>query len=157
MKALILAAALAGAAPAQKIHELCAPCHSEQARDFATHTHFSKNIGCDACHGPSEAHRKATGAAPPDRVAAPDEVPALCGACHVAQRKDYQASRHAALLAARPRVRSAQCGACHGVHAPRRGAAMERQCLRCHEALPAACRKTGCADCHNKHTLAARR
>jgi len=28
---------------AQKTHEFCAPCHSEQVADFQTHKHFQKD------------------------------------------------------------------------------------------------------------------
>ena len=97
MKYLLLAL-YASSLFAQKTHEFCAPCHAEQVGDFQTHPHFAKGLSCDACHGQSVKHRTSTGAASPDRVAAPDEVPALCGTCHPAQKKEYLTTKHATLV-----------------------------------------------------------
>ena len=142
---------------AQPAHELCSACHATQVEDFKTHAHFAKNLSCDACHGPSVKHRTTTGNAPPDRVAAPDEVPALCGACHTSQLKEYSSSRHAKLVAERSKVRSANCATCHGVHSARKTAQILVQCARCHSSLPATCnRQAGCVSCHQKHTMAAK-
>jgi hypothetical protein len=126
---LLIAAPL----PAQPLHERCSACHSEQAADFQTHTHFNKSLSCDICHGRSEKHMKAVGAAPPDRVAAPDEVPALCGPCHAGQHKDYLPTAHAKLVLARSEKRAPNCSSCHGHHAPR---AAKSMCGRCHARLP---------------------
>jgi len=145
---------------AQKTHEFCAACHTEQVTDFQSHPHFQKNLSCDICHGASVKHRTSTGAAAPDRVAAPDEVPALCGTCHEAALKEYLTSKHAALLAQRAKVKTANCGGCHGVHGFRAAAQIERQCHRCHSSLPASHPKmqnASCTSCHAKHTLAAKR
>lgn len=147
---------------AQETGKLCAPCHAEYAADLKTHKHAEKGITCEVCHGPSQQHRNAAGATAPDRVAAPDEVSALCGGCHSAQRKEYEPSKHGVLVLARGKTRSANCGSCHGVHSPRGAAAMERQCARCHASLPEACSKPvtvasgklRCAVCHSPHTLA---
>ncbi len=128
---------------AQKTHELCAPCHAEQVADFQSHPHFQKGLSCDACHGPSVKHRTSLGAPPPDRVAAPDEVPALCGGCHAAQARDYLASRHGKLVMARSKVKAANCVTCHGMHNPRAAAKI---CQRCHTEAPSA----------DPHTLAAK-
>jgi cytochrome c3-like protein len=142
----------------QPTHELCSACHTAQVDDFKTHAHFAKGLSCDACHGPSVKHRTTTGNAPPDRVAAPDEVPALCGTCHATQRKDYTQSRHAKLVAERSKVRSANCATCHGVHAARKPAAILTQCARCHSSLPATCNtQSGCMSCHQKHSMLAKK
>jgi hypothetical protein len=116
----------------QKTPEFCAPCHSEQVADFQNHAHFKKGLSCDACHGPSVKHRTSTGAVPPDRVAAPDEVPALCGGCHSAELKEFLESKHGQLVMARSKVKAANCTTCHGVHS---------------------LRKPQCLSCHGKHTL----
>jgi hypothetical protein len=147
---------------AQEIGNLCAPCHGEYVAGLKTHKHSAKGIGCEVCHGSSQQHRNAAGATSPDRVAAPDEVPALCGGCHTAQRKQYERSKHGVLVLARSKTRAANCGTCHGVHSPRTASAMERQCVRCHASLPDACRKRvtvasgklRCGVCHSPHTLA---
>jgi hypothetical protein len=129
--ALLLAMAALGLA--QKPHELCSACHSSQVEDFRSHAHFEKGLSCDACHGVSEKHMKATGAAPPDRVAGPDEMPDLCGACHAAEKAGYAVTAHAKLVAARAKVRAPHCGTCHGVHNPRPA---KNQCGRCHMEIP---------------------
>ncbi|MDX1983953.1 MAG: cytochrome c3 family protein [Bryobacteraceae bacterium] len=160
--ALTLMLLLAALASPQEPGALCATCHSEHAEDLRSHKHFAAKLSCEVCHGASEKHRKAVGAAAPDRVAAPDEVPALCGGCHAPQQKTYVASTHGKLVLARSSKRAANCGACHGVHAPRWAAAMERQCARCHESLPQSCKgaprqvnaRLACAGCHEPHSLA---
>ncbi|MBI3279670.1 MAG: cytochrome c3 family protein [Acidobacteria bacterium] len=143
---------------AQKGHELCNACHQEQTADFLTHKHARSGLSCDACHGPSVKHRTSTGAAPPDRVAAPDEVPKLCGACHAQAHREYLTSRHAKLVLERSKTRSAHCGTCHGVHAARTARQTEVQCGRCHSGPPSRCKReagatSGCLACHAGHTL----
>jgi hypothetical protein len=143
---------------AQKTHEYCAPCHGEQVTDFQTHPHSAKGLSCDACHGESVKHRTSTGAASPDRVAAPDEVPALCGTCHPAQKKDYLTSKHAALVMSHAKVKSANCATCHGVHALRTVKQTQQQCQKCHVTLPASCKSdVSCVSCHSPHTMTAKR
>jgi hypothetical protein len=154
---VVLLALLAAMAVAQKVHELCAPCHNQHAEDFQGHKHFDKGLSCDACHGESKGHREATGGKAPDRVAGPADQPAMCGACHGQQGKAYQSGKHGQLVVARAAKRAAACTTCHGTHAPRRPAAMLAQCNRCHDPLPSACKPDGCASCHNPHSLAAKK
>ncbi|MBI4905378.1 MAG: cytochrome c3 family protein [Acidobacteria bacterium] len=141
----------------------CTPCHSEQVDDVRGHKHGAAGVTCEVCHGASQKHRDALGAAAPDKVAGPDEVPALCGGCHTGQLKDYALSRHGKIVAAKSEQRAANCATCHGVHAARNVVAMKRQCDRCHASLPQACTRAGvaatagrlvCASCHAPHTLA---
>jgi Cytochrome c3 len=156
---------LLAAAPvwSQKTHELCASCHTEQVEAFLTHPHAGKGLSCDNCHGKSEKHRLAAGAASPDRVAAPDEVPGLCGACHIEQRKQYEQSKHGRLVLAQSKTKAANCETCHGVHSQRDAAAVVKQCQKCHASLPESCKaspavhtaKVECMSCHAKHTLLA--
>lgn len=160
-----VAVALLFAFPAagQKLHETCGTCHTQHATDFQEHTHFKKDLSCDACHGKSNDHLDANGNRPPDRVAGPSEQPAVCGACHVQQKPLYEASKHGKLVLARSKTRSPACTGCHGSHQLRKPAAMVGQCNRCHASLPAACaEKEGvpakpgglrCAGCHNPHSL----
>ncbi|MBY0502344.1 MAG: hypothetical protein K2X03_00440 [Bryobacteraceae bacterium] len=144
-----------------QVHQLCQPCHTEAAGDVESHKHFAKQVSCDACHGTSEKHRLAAGGAAPDRVATREQVPVLCGGCHVAERKSYETSAHAKVLAAGQK--SAHCATCHGNHAPRPLAAMAARCQSCHTTLPAACAgkprvaaRVSCAGCHTVHTFAKR-
>ncbi|MBL8231185.1 MAG: cytochrome c3 family protein [Bryobacterales bacterium] len=153
----------AAIASGQEVGKQCLPCHSEHVEDVRAHKHAAKQVGCEVCHGPSQTHRDAVGATAPDRVAAPDEVPALCGSCHTEAREEYVESKHGKLVLARAKTRAANCGTCHGVHAVRDAAAMKRQCDRCHAALPTSCKqgspaagKLICSTCHAPHTLARR-
>jgi hypothetical protein len=155
---------LAAAASGQDLREVCGACHTEPASDFQSHKHHEKGLSCDACHGKSEAHRAATGHKPPDRVAGPSGQPQICGACHPAQRKEYESGKHGRLVLARDSKHAAACTTCHGTHSLRPVTAMGRQCARCHESLPESCKKPpasavsklACANCHNPHTLAGR-
>jgi hypothetical protein len=150
---------------AEPLQELCRACHSEQVERFSAHPHFARGMSCDACHGPSAAHRKAAGGAAPDRISAPDETPALCGSCHPAARKEFTGSKHGLLVLARSRTRAANCTTCHGVHDLRTATQTEAQCAKCHAAPPARClvpparrsAAVSCVNCHAKHTLAAKR
>jgi hypothetical protein len=135
--------------------EPCAPCHNEQIADVASHKHAAKSVTCVVCHGTTEKHRNSNGETPPDKVAAPDEVPALCGTCHVAEKTAYLTSKHAKLVMERSKVRSANCATCHGVHAAQ---TPEARCARCHTPLPASCKTSvTCTSCHTKHTMAAKK
>jgi cytochrome c7-like protein len=146
---------------AQKVHELCRNCHTEQFEDFQKHKHFAKGLSCDACHGPSAEHRAANGAAPPDRVAAADQQPALCGACHPAPAKAYSSSKHGQLVLARSEKKAASCTLCHGIHAQRTSEQMKAQCERCHAQLvpghPKFAAQALCVSCHPGHTLLAKK
>ncbi|HYI93086.1 MAG TPA: cytochrome c3 family protein [Bryobacteraceae bacterium] len=163
---LLMLCCVVGLSRAQQadVGKLCQSCHAEYVDDVKSHKHGARGISCEACHGVSTQHRNSVGASSPDKVAAPDEVPALCGTCHQEQRKLYATSAHGKLVAASSKTRAANCGTCHGVHAQRNETAMKRQCDRCHTTLPAACvakplvavaaGKLSCAGCHNPHTLA---
>ncbi|MCS7024572.1 MAG: cytochrome c3 family protein [Bryobacteraceae bacterium] len=159
MRALLGLAVVA--AWAQELGTSCLPCHSEHVADVRAHKHGARQVGCEVCHGVSETHRNASGGVAPDRVAAPDEVPLLCGGCHGEERKQYLASKHGKLVMARSKIRAPSCGVCHGVHAQRNAVAMRRQCDRCHTDLPASCKpgqappagKLVCAQCHAPHSL----
>ncbi|MBM3764377.1 MAG: hypothetical protein FJW32_03210 [Acidobacteria bacterium] len=137
----------------------CAPCHNDQIADFATHKH-SKQFECGICHGPSEKHRASTGTVPPDRIAGPDKVAALCGNCHAQEQQHFERSKHNKAYS-KENVRTANCVNCHGQHANRPMAAVERNCVRCHQTTPDKCKgqpvaplaRVSCMGCHARHTL----
>jgi hypothetical protein len=150
---LVAVFALSSAAQNQPVHTLCSACHSEQVEDFLKHPHAAKALSCDACHGTSVKHRQASGGAPPDRVAGPQEVPGLCGTCHIPQKAQFDKSKHAAVLALAGRVRAPNCGTCHGVHVKNTPAQIDSRCARCHTQLPPSCKPdVRCVSCHDKHT-----
>lgn len=159
MRPILIPLLLALPVLAQKPHEFCAACHTEQVADFETHKHFEKGLSCDACHGPSLKHRTSTGAVSPDRVAAPDEVPALCGRCHASEQRQFIGSKHGVLVMARSKVKAANCATCHGVHNLRSARQTQQQCQKCHATLPAAhpslAAAVSCVSCHPGHTLLA--
>lgn len=145
---------------AQEQHR-CAACHAETVADFKSHKHASSNMDCGICHGPSEKHRTSVGNVPPDRVAAPDEVPKLCGNCHLTERQQYESSAHGRPPSAGSKLKAANCLTCHGTHAMRPWTAQAATCQRCHTTLPDPCKKTpvsvnarvSCMSCHARHTL----
>jgi hypothetical protein len=157
------------ALPAPKQHELCGVCHNETVKDFLAHPHSQAGMECNACHGESIRHRNSEGHAEPDRVAAPAEIPALCGACHQGKGAtpiltEYAQSQHGKILQAQSKIRAPHCGTCHGVHSVRTAKAMEAQCGRCHAQLPAACSvppprvtAVSCEACHAPHLFRAKR
>lgn len=156
---LLLFAALVGLAQEHR----CAACHAEQVADLQSHQHSKvARIDCGICHGPSEKHRTSVGNVPPDNVAAPAEVAKLCGNCHLAERQQFEASAHGQVYKSGKKVKTANCNTCHGHHALKPWAAQVQNCQRCHETLPAACRKppvsvnarVACMSCHARHTLA---
>jgi hypothetical protein len=157
----------------QPVHELCRPCHTETTADFVSHPHAKNGLSCDTCHGESVRHRESAGGADPDRIAAPDQVPALCGGCHDRAVENaggasttllgqYQASKHGVFVAERSKVRAPHCATCHGEHGLRSARAMQLSCARCHQNLPQACSAAPpssgsaviCANCHQPHLFA---
>jgi hypothetical protein len=152
----------------QPVHELCKPCHAEITTDFLGHPHAKAALSCDTCHGESVRHRESGGGADPDRVAAPDQVPALCGTCHnqpaasgpaATLLSEYQSSKHGVFVAERSKVRAPHCATCHGEHSLRPARAIQLSCSRCHQQLPQGCSgeppslasAVRCANCHTPH------
>ncbi len=154
-------------APQEASAELpvCVACHSATVDQFFTHPHAEQGIRCNVCHGESLRHAESDGGSEPDRIAAPHEVPGLCGACHVGEGPDpilteYSASQHGMLVLEQSRTRAPHCGTCHGVHQRREGKAIEIRCKRCHATLPAECSElpaptatVSCAGCHRPHSF----
>ena len=154
----------------EKTRDFCKVCHVETVQDFLSHPHSEKGLDCDTCHGESVKHRSSQGHTEPDRIAAPHEVPALCGGCHAGKgsstiQEQYSSSKHGQLVLAKAKVRSPHCGTCHGVHSVRSPQGIEAQCRRCHTRLPASCAATpastkarfSCANCHIAHLFAAKK
>jgi len=154
----------------EKTRDFCKVCHGETVQDFLSHPHSEKGLDCDTCHGESVKHRSSQGNTEPDRIAAPHEVPGLCGACHAGKgsttiQEQYSASKHGQLVLAMERVRAPHCGTCDVQHSMREAKGLEAQCKRCHTQLPASCAATpvstkariSCANCHAAHLFAAKK
>lgn len=159
--AVFLALTYATVASSQ-MQKVCGACHTQAAEDFDKHPHSKGGVACDTCHGASQNHIDTAGNTAPDKVPGPTDQAALCGACHTAEGNGYETSKHAKAVLARSGPRAPACTTCHGTHVLRAPAAVEQQCKRCHAQLPAACSavppaqtaKVGCANCHDKHTMA---
>ncbi len=154
---LWLALALGLSSLAPRAPDFCVRCHAAQVRDFKTHPHRGYGLNCESCHGESARHRLSKGAVPPDRVAEPEEVPALCGGCHARQLKSYSISEHAKLLFERSQAEAPNCVTCHGVHKLLTATQTERRCLSCHSASfagpsPPVKGKVSCMHCHSPHS-----
>ncbi len=139
-------------------------------------------IGCERCHGPGGHHRPAIEAGLPDlaiarpRLAAPEQVVALCAECHKAPAKTtpddagfvrYQASSFVLSRCYTESASGFSCVTCHNPHqnAETSSAFYESRCVTCHPAArspgpspPAGSHRTGapcpvnpakgCLTCH---------
>lgn len=123
--------------------------------------------GCQTCHGPSEAHVKASGGEKPDIVfavnsknrSAADVQNAQCLSCHTKDQKrlHWEGSPH--------QRRDVTCATCHDIHAPQQRVMNKltqmEVCFNCHKAQraqimristhPIEAGKVACSDCHNPH------
>lgn len=164
MRIVALAFLLASIAAAQEpVRATCIGCHTTVGEDFDSHKHAGAGLDCSTCHGVSERHIAAAGAAEPDRIAAPHQVAALCGTCHAKQAEVFAESAHGKLVASMSKTRAPNCGTCHDVHRLRPARAMERRCANCHKqrpedcsAQPAVAAAVSCAGCHAPHLFAKR-
>jgi DmsE family decaheme c-type cytochrome len=165
-------ALLCGAAAGETRLADCLDCHTESASaalhaiDDTVHGSLAGggNASCTACHGASEAHRKAPVLDAPDVSfgptwrAEPEARSAGCLGCHQQGRQ--------LLWAGGPHQReNLACDDCHSAHQARDPVLDERQseqlCLGCHPRVraeiqlpsrhPIAEGKTACRDCHNPH------
>ncbi|MGD0910750.1 MAG: DmsE family decaheme c-type cytochrome [Terracidiphilus sp.] len=145
----------------------CANCHKEVVKGFANDPHSSsrlvargKDVTCESCHGPSNAHAKSGDATlifSPSAATA-KEVNEKCQACHRSQHANFEHSAHG-----RGNV---SCIGCHSIHAP--GAAKHllkleqpQLCFQCHNevkpefSMPFHHRVEesviDCTDCHDAH------
>jgi hypothetical protein len=127
-------------------------------------------VRCEACHGPGQRHADAAKRGEkrsgrlienPARWTAARQIE-FCGRCHrqpAPSGKDADWSfawnvRHQPVYLVRSKCFRASQGAlscltCHSPHEPLETAvaAYNKQCQRCHQQQPAAC-KTNCVDCH---------
>jgi DmsE family decaheme c-type cytochrome len=105
--------------------ELCVACHSEQADSYAKTPHATAlaepsrpeaQRGCEACHGPGQAHADAGGGRGVGNLQnfgparAVKERSAVCLSCHAgwSSLHDFKAGEHARAAVA--------CTACHRMH-----------------------------------------
>lgn len=157
--------------------EACQVCHDEIAKAFVKNPHNVlekvpargwKGKACESCHGPASKHTESVAAADvrnPAKLAAA-EADRACLNCHL--KSPSQAGR----LQSGHAKNQVSCAGCHTVHkpgpgegepgfAPRKAAAINRQCASCHTPVWAEFQRPhrhklpesamSCVDCHDPH------
>jgi DmsE family decaheme c-type cytochrome len=165
------------AAPAYAGSEICRGCHEDLSKAFEKSPHYTleripargwQGKVCEACHGPASKHAESAAAAEvrnPAKLAA-GEADRTCLKCHLNQ--PWQANRVQSAHA----KSQVSCAGCHTIHkrgpgdsepgfAPRKPAAINRQCASCHTSEWAEFQRPhrhklpegamSCVDCHDPH------
>jgi DmsE family decaheme c-type cytochrome len=148
--------------------EVCATCHEEVAKGFATNPHtklaleHGKNgVTCESCHGAGKAHVDGGGDATkifnPSKASVKD-LDADCLGCHAGTHPNFDRSSHAKA--------GVSCISCHSIHANTTSEALLKApepalCYQCHsEVKPAFSMPfhhkvneglVKCNDCHDVH------
>ncbi|MDP2240819.1 MAG: DmsE family decaheme c-type cytochrome [Burkholderiales bacterium] len=179
LSALILAAGLMagpGTATAQAAGpgpEVCANCHADAVKSYASSKHGTKGDArspasagaCSTCHGDGSAHVKAGGGKgsimnPASKTLASDQKNGVCLTCHQKGRINWQGSKH--------QTNEVACSSCHAVHQGKdkvlNKAAQTEVCFACHKTEraqmnrasvhPVRSGQLGCSSCHNPHGTA---
>jgi hypothetical protein len=92
----------------------CYVCHVNYEGEALTLVHARADVGCQNCHGPSDAHcSDEDNITPPDTMFPQDKVQAFCMGCHTKEKIDI-AVHNSVMAEADPK--NGQCTACHGEH-----------------------------------------
>ena len=147
--------------------EVCATCHEEVAKGFASnpHTkmvlqHGASGATCENCHGAGREHVE--GGGDDTKIfnpakASPKDVDAKCLSCHAGAHPNFDRSPHAKA--------GVSCLGCHDVHAskeePLLKASQPTLCYQCHTDVKPAFNMpfhhkvnegaVKCSDCHDTH------
>jgi DmsE family decaheme c-type cytochrome len=150
--------------------ETCKTCHEEMFKKFQASPHWRTTFGrgagargCEACHGPGQAHVEAGG----DKSkifsfagAEPAESSRRCLSCH-----EY-GEEHANFSRSQHNANEVSCVACHSPHHAKEAQSLlvEKQpglCYRCHTETRQDFQRpfrhrveqglVQCSDCHNQH------
>jgi hypothetical protein len=96
----------------------CFVCHVNYMQEDLATTHAGANIGCAACHGPSDAHiadeswASGGNGTAPDRMYTRDKIKTSCMACHAKDK--INTPQHMAVLTDTEGTKV--CTDCHGNH-----------------------------------------
>ncbi len=149
--------------------ETCVGCHTGYDATVNATKHGFKgnsrtpmaNQGCEACHGPGEAHANDPEKVKPiqfNKVSAKD-ANARCQTCH-------NRGEHALWDGSQHENRNVKCADCHSVHSSQgptlmRAKTQQLTCARCHQGItnkqqrfnhmPVREGKMSCSSCHNPH------
>jgi hypothetical protein len=109
------ACTLLGPRVAPASNDRCHVCHINYAEEKLAVTHARRGVGCEKCHGPSDAHcGSEEHEIPPDRMYAKDAVNPACMQCHSTGKLAAQ-DMHALNRVATPTPKK-HCTECHGSH-----------------------------------------
>jgi len=90
----------------------CYVCHLNYEEEQITIAHQRAGIGCETCHGPSDAHSSDEDSlTPPDIMFSKTAINAACGKCHM---KLADIEGHQTLVAGASKQK--YCTDCHGKH-----------------------------------------
>jgi len=92
----------------------CHVCHVNYEDEALTLVHTRADVGCEDCHGASDAHcSDEDNITPPDAMFAEDKIKSFCMGCHTKEKIGIAV--HASVMAETD-PKNARCTACHGEH-----------------------------------------
>ena len=92
----------------------CHVCHINYTDEELTLVHARADIGCEDCHGASDAHcSDEDNITPPDTMFAEDKIMAFCMDCHTKEEIDVGVHK---LIMDETDPKITHCTACHGEH-----------------------------------------
>lgn len=146
----------------------CTICHGDLAKNFTSNPHSrlalmhgGKEITCESCHGPSQAHIDSGGVASKTfqfSKATPKQVEEKCLSCHVGEHPNFERTAHGDA--------GVSCISCHSMHKfePQTVLLKMKQpnlCYQCHTDIKSSFSQPfhhkvpeglmQCSDCHDPH------
>jgi Cytochrome c554 and c-prime len=92
----------------------CYVCHANFETEALTLVHARADIGCQECHGASDAHcSDEDNVTPPDKMYPIEKIKPFCMSCHTKEKIDIPVHN---TIIAETDPKKARCTACHGQH-----------------------------------------